>query len=691
MAFLSYSHDDAEVADWLHEELEEFHVPSRLVGKLTDQGPVPKKLAPIFRDRHELAAAHDLAEEIEEAIAGSRFLIVLCSPDAAKSHWINEEVACFKRLHGEERILAAILDGEPFVSDIPGREAQECFPPSLRVRFDGRGRPTTHRAEPIAADLREQGDGRKMGLLKIAAGMMGVGLDDLAQREAQRRHRRLYAITAASVAGMLFASGLAYTAIDARDEARDQRRQAEGLVGFMLGDLRDKLEPLGRLDVLDSVGARALAYYESQDKSELSDAALAQRSRALTLMGEMAHTRGDLDRALRLYREAMASTAEAARRTPDNPQNLYDHAQNVFWVGYIDYQRGNLDKAAAAFREYRRLADRMVALAPNNADYRLEPIYAATNLGTVLMEQRRYREAADAHQRTLEPVEALLAKEPGNKDYQIKLVNTLAWLADAREYSGQLDEALALRQRQLALINQRWNANKGDTEIKRDEMTARRALARLFAARGQLPIALDQAREASLVINWLTKAEPQNTEWMLAGARANFERAGMELAAIQLNEAKSATNSACDSAARLIARDRSVSDWRNLQFRCLTTRVHIAIRERDADAAVALARQGLAVARTEKNEVDRAFAVAEAEFALGEALARASQADAARGAFERALAAWPKNVEERPSELADHAILLRRLGQQAEANRLAQRLAAMGYRHPDYLNGRQQG
>ena len=100
-----------------------------------------------------------------------------------------------------------------------------------------------------------------MGLLKIVAGMIGVGLDDLVQREAQRRQRRLYAITAASVAGMLFTSGLAYTAIDARDEARDQRREAEGLVGFMLGDLREKLEPIGRLDVLDAVGARALAYY----------------------------------------------------------------------------------------------------------------------------------------------------------------------------------------------------------------------------------------------------------------------------------------------------------------------------------------------------------------------------------------------------------------------------------------------
>jgi len=97
MAFLSYSHQDAAIADWLHETLEEFKVPPQLIGRLTDQGPVPKKLAPIFRDRQELAAAADLSDEIEEAIAASRFLIILCSPAAAKSRWINEEIGNFKR------------------------------------------------------------------------------------------------------------------------------------------------------------------------------------------------------------------------------------------------------------------------------------------------------------------------------------------------------------------------------------------------------------------------------------------------------------------------------------------------------------------------------------------------------------------------------------------------------------------
>ena len=685
MAFLSYSHTDTAFADWLHESIEQFRVPPRLVGRLTELGPVPSRLTPVFRDRHELAAASDLSDEIEAALAGSRFLIVLCSPAAAKSYWIDQEIICFKKLHGEDRFLAAIMDGEPFASDKPGREAEECFPPALRTHYDGRGRATTQQAEPIAADLRETGDGLKMGLFKVIAGMLGVGLDDLAQREAQRRHRRQTLITGGSILGMLVASGLAFTAIHARDDARDQRREAEKLVAFMLGDLREKLEPLGRLDVLDSVGKRALAYYESQDKADLSDEALAQRSKALTLMGEMAQQRGDLDGALARYREAMNGTAEAVRRAPNVPQNLFDHAQNVFWVGYIDYERGNLDMAAEAFREYRRLADRMIALGPDNPNYRLERIYADTNLGTVLMQQRRYRQAAEIFQQLLEPAEMLAAGAPHNSDFQKILSEALAWLSEAREFSGQLDEALAHRQRQIPRLARLWQASKGDADVRGRTLNVRRALSRIHATRGEMDQAFEQARRASVLAAVLTKTDPANAEWQQWEANVNFDRALLEIAAGRVSEASRLADSACQSAARLQARDRSVEAWRtSMTHTCLMTRAKIALAAGSGESAVAFARRALVLARTEKKAIDRGLAVASAELILGDALRQTRQPDAARGAYERAHAAWPKNVEEKPRELAEHAILLRRLGRDGEAEPMIRQLSAMGFRHPGY-------
>jgi hypothetical protein len=260
-AFLSYSHKDKALADWLHRELERFRVPNALAGKLTANGVVPRRLVPVFRDQHELSASGDLAEDIKAALAASQFLIVLCSPRSANSQWTNQEVESFKRTRPEGCVLAAIADGEPFASDMPGREDEECFPPALRYKYDRRGHRTTKRAEPLAADFREGGEGKRLAFLKLVAGMLGVGLDDLVQRETTRRHRQLAWLAAGSLAGMAVTSTLAVTAIQARNEAREQRSEAEGLISFMLGDLKDKLEPIGRLDALDGVGARVLAYY----------------------------------------------------------------------------------------------------------------------------------------------------------------------------------------------------------------------------------------------------------------------------------------------------------------------------------------------------------------------------------------------------------------------------------------------
>ena len=110
-------------------------------------------------------------------------------------------------------MLAAVVAGEPFASDMPGREDEECFPPALRYKYDRRGQPTAKRAEPLAADFREGGEGQRVAFLKLVAGMLGVGLDELVQRETTRRQRRLAFLAAASLGGMAVTSTLAVTAI----------------------------------------------------------------------------------------------------------------------------------------------------------------------------------------------------------------------------------------------------------------------------------------------------------------------------------------------------------------------------------------------------------------------------------------------------------------------------------------------
>ena len=680
-AFLSYSHKDKELADWLHRELERFRVPNTLAGKLTANGVVPRRLTPIFRDQQDLSAGADLGEEIKAALAASQFLIVLCSPHTAASRWTNQEIESFKRTRPEGCVLAAVVGGEPFASDMPGREAEECFPPALRFKYDRRGHQTTKRAEPLAADFRDAGEGKRLAFLKLVAGMLGVGLDELVQRDTTRRHRQMAGLATGSLAGMAITSALAFAAIQARDSARDQRREAEGLVAFMLGDLKDKLEPIGKLDALDGVGSRVLSYYSRQDASELSDAALLQRARALSLMAEVATNRGDLNTAFSLYQEASAGTAEAIRRNPDDPQRLYDHAQNQFYFADIAMQRGDMPKAEGLFREYKRLADRMVAIEPDNMKWRMEVQNADANLALVLGAQRRFPEAAAQWAQAFRMIDALTTANPSNRDYQQSLAESLAWYADSEKDAGNLKLATELRERDVALLT-KLAAQTGDVSWKQKLVPAERGLGNLYLHQGRTDDAVKQFRLAAAAADELARVEPSNAKWLGLTAKARVSLAEGLLLGGKLPEANSTNEASCSVFTSLLRKDGSVQDWRVGVRDCLVVRAQIAAVERKWDVASDAANKAIAVGKTVKG-TDQAldkYNLAKAYRILGDIRRGAGDASGATTAWTAGLSQIPRVTAERPIEAHEHAELLQRMGQPAQAPR--QWLVGMGFRYP---------
>ena len=680
-AFLSYSHKDKGLADWLHRELERFRVPSALAGKLTANGVVPRRLSPVFRDEQDLSAGGDLADEIKAALAASQFLIVLCSPDAAKSRWTNEEIESFKRTRPEGCVLAAVASGEPFASEIRGRQKEECFPPALRYKYDRRGHQTAKRAEPLAADFRNDGDNRRLAFLKLVAGMLGVGLDELVRREQTRRHRRMAWLAAASLGGMAITSTLALAAFQARNEAREQRREAEGLVAFMLGDLKDKLEPIGRLDALDGVGSRVLAYYSKQDASQLTDAALSQRSKALSLMAQVANARGDTKSALNFYRQAMAGTAESVRRSPSNPEAIFEHAQNVFYVGEIAESDGDLKTAESSMREYQRLARQMVALAPDNMKYRMEVQYADTDLGVVLSGQRRFGESVAQFNDALSTMNAISTADPANQDYRQSVAESLTWLSDAYRASGNYDRAIETRQRTVAVYNQLLSQT-GSVKYRQRMTPALRSLANFYLERGQYAPAAELARASLAQADMLVALEPANALWAEYDYNARQLLARVLIATGKRDEAASDLTTACQTVDRLLKRPAPKPEWRNGLMKCLMMRAQLASAGGAKDDALGLAIGALDAARNvhTADDVVDAFRIARAYRVIGDIQRDRGDLASAHAAWSSGLAAIPKGVPELPDEIADHAVLLQRLGRGADARPLAARLNSIGYR-----------
>ena len=209
-AFISYSRSDSTWADWLHRALESYPVPRQLRGRIGPNGPIPARLLPIFRDQDELSGSADLGGAIRRALAQSRHLIVICSPHAAASRWVNEEISAFQALGRGDRVLCLIVDGEPNAK--AGSSRPECFPPAVRARAATDAEPGKIDIEPLAPDVRPGKDPRHKALIRLIAGLLDVEFDLLWQRELRRR-RRQHARAAAASLALLFAAALTYVAI----------------------------------------------------------------------------------------------------------------------------------------------------------------------------------------------------------------------------------------------------------------------------------------------------------------------------------------------------------------------------------------------------------------------------------------------------------------------------------------------
>ncbi len=136
-AYISHANKDAAVAAKLHAAIEKYRIPKDLVGRPGRDGPVPKRLTPVFSNHGVREDSDELGEETRETLRRSRHLIVICSEASAVSKRVHEEIRYFKFTGGADRILALIVDGEPNASTQSAPVAGECFTARNLLLADG--------------------------------------------------------------------------------------------------------------------------------------------------------------------------------------------------------------------------------------------------------------------------------------------------------------------------------------------------------------------------------------------------------------------------------------------------------------------------------------------------------------------------------------------------------------------------
>jgi tetratricopeptide (TPR) repeat protein len=432
-AFISYSHRDERWAAWLHRALERYRVPRRLVGRNTANGVVPARIAPIFRDREELATATDLGRVVNEALERSSSLIVICSPAAAQSRWVDKEIRAFQKLGRGDRIFCLIVDGEP-----NGAADRQCFPDALLRRSDSADPAGAMPAvEPIGADVRAGNDSRRSALLKLIAGLLGVGLDELARRDLQRRNRRLVMVSAAAVAGMAVTSALAVLALTARNEAERQRARAE----VEATTARQTSEFLVEIfQVADPSEARG----NTITAREILDRGATRIDRDLTaqpvVRANLLQTMGRVYTGLGLYAPATDLLSRAASlREQIQPGTTPEAVATANALGAALYLKGEYEAAEQA---YATALEGARALYPNGDPQLTEAMNGAADLLT----QRGEFAAAEA-----EYAAALEIDKRLHGDKHADVARSLTGLASALLYQDRFEESEAAYREGLAI------------------------------------------------------------------------------------------------------------------------------------------------------------------------------------------------------------------------------------------------
>jgi tetratricopeptide (TPR) repeat protein len=698
-AFLSYSHSDQKVTQWLHNTLETYRVPKHLIDDDTVPGVRSRRLGQVFIDRKELSTAGSLSAAVQEALAQSEFLIVICSRAAAKSHWVNQEILEFKRLRGEDNVRCLIVDGEPLASRTDIQKEEECFPPALRYHVHPDGQLTAQFAEPIAADLRPQGDGRRMARLKLIAGLLGVGLDELVQRETQRRYRRMFAATTASMAGMLVMALLTLFAFQARSDAEDARRdaeqrraQAEDLIEFMLVDLRGKLGPVGRLEVLDAVGTKALDYYAETETEELDKNSLARRARTLHMLGEIQNLRGNLTAASQAFSESEETTAELLQRAPNDSQRIYDHAQSTFWIGYIAWQRGDQDSAERIFGRYLTLAEQLTQIDPNNTDWQVELAYGHVNMGALLMDRGNWGAAAEAFSEGEIMFTDLVGKDPAQLAWQMGLAHTLSWLSSAYLETGNLERSKNKREMELRIYNALLVEDPNDATAASELTPAHRHLARLLLMSGDVDGALDELGHALHYARDSMQNDPENSILAQMAASAYLDQAKAYLADGQIRKARQALARSARITDELLEKDQSILKWQvdlHCQGRVVGSHLNLMAGNlenglRSIDEAV-IELTNLSALHPENQSIR--LLLARAHLVAGLLMKASNRAEEADSAWQRTLdILTPLGAKLSLTGRSDLALANFHLKKDGKARELVTSLSSIGYQHPDFLN-----
>jgi TIR domain len=501
-AFLSYSRKDERLARWLVRALEDFQPPRQTIDELKARGAGFTAPRPIFRDVHDMPVGGAIPDRLAEVIDASAAMIVLCTPASVQSDWVDKEIRLFAERHPDRRIIAVVAEGDP--------DRDECYPRALLAL-----------GKPLAADLRSPA-ARKQAVVKIAAAMLGLDVDQLVGRVGKRRAERVrWIATGASViAGVMI--GLGATAVFMTMSAGRANKSARSSIDVLLTDVRDEVKARGQLASQARILTAAEKYFDGKSPNGMADEDLLLKAKLMVQKGEDAVERGDATGALEFREAAFAATQELLSRRKDDPERLFAHGQSAFWVGDLYWRRADLDQASYYFELYKTMSEDVVAKQPDYPGAVMEVAYAKANVGQVMVEQfYDVRKASELF------AEAIRTIEPEAKDIPSKLSLSviMGFQAQAMAQFEPASKVLAMVEAWSEVVGELDKARSADRSLNYDVARDLNMIGEFEIRAGLQERGAKRVAQARAIASEELRSDSGNSMWLSLASRLELKAA----------------------------------------------------------------------------------------------------------------------------------------------------------------------
>lgn len=332
------------------------------------------------------------------------------------------------------------------------------------------------------------------------------------ERRARRARIARYAAIGALIATTLYATSASFSARQSQQSAERSLAKSQDLIEFLIGDLHTELDKLGRLDVMQSVGEKALTYFAELEETQTSDASLLNRTKALYQIGSVYMDSAQYDKATQAFEQSLVQARKLTAQSPDTFDYIYEQAQAEFWLGYANWVANDLDKAEQQFLAYRDAALRLRDLAPSRTTALMEVAYANSNLGT-LADSRGDIDGAIAYfLKAAEVTVQVVSIAPENLDAIATLADVYSWLGSAHQKQLKLTQALSFYRSEKQLFEQIARLEKS-YRARINVVLANNRLAKVEVYSGNLDSAVTIFQAQRETVEELVRHDQDNTRW----------------------------------------------------------------------------------------------------------------------------------------------------------------------------------